>query len=133
MINTLDMIRVIDRKQEVPHEGAMCDLMWSDPDEDVEIWDSSARRDTSSAPTSKKFTTRTISLICRAHQLIMAGYKMMFDETLCTVWSAPNYCYRCNNIAAILEMDEHLKPHQDFQGRARRPRRAPSKQPTPTA
>ena len=32
-INTLDQIRVIDRKQEVPHDGAMCDLMWSDPEE----------------------------------------------------------------------------------------------------
>lgn len=25
-------IRVIDRKQEVPHDGPMCDLLWSDPD-----------------------------------------------------------------------------------------------------
>jgi serine/threonine-protein phosphatase 4 catalytic subunit len=25
-------IRMIDRRQEVPHEGAMCDLLWSDPD-----------------------------------------------------------------------------------------------------
>lgn len=25
-------IRSIDRKQEVPHDGAMCDLLWSDPD-----------------------------------------------------------------------------------------------------
>jgi len=25
-------IRLIDRKQEVPHDGAMCDLLWSDPD-----------------------------------------------------------------------------------------------------
>jgi serine/threonine-protein phosphatase 4 catalytic subunit len=25
-------IKAIDRKQEVPHDGAMCDLMWSDPD-----------------------------------------------------------------------------------------------------
>ena len=32
-INTLDEIRSIDRKQEVPHDGAMCDLMWSDPDD----------------------------------------------------------------------------------------------------
>ena len=31
-IVSLNQIRSIDRKQEVPHEGAMCDLLWSDPD-----------------------------------------------------------------------------------------------------
>ncbi len=30
---TLDDIRKLDRFQEVPHEGAICDLLWSDPDE----------------------------------------------------------------------------------------------------
>lgn len=29
---SLYKIRAIDRKQEVPHDGAMCDLLWSDPD-----------------------------------------------------------------------------------------------------
>ena len=41
-INTLDQIRTIDRKQEVPHDGAMCDLMWSDP-EDIDGWGLSPR------------------------------------------------------------------------------------------
>ena len=32
LVETVDKIRLLDRKQEVPHEGAMCDLLWSDPD-----------------------------------------------------------------------------------------------------
>ena len=41
-INTLDQIRTIDRKQEVPHDGAMCDLLWSDPEE-IDGWGLSPR------------------------------------------------------------------------------------------
>mmetsp|Transcript_54618 Transcript_54618/g.130331 ORF Transcript_54618/g.130331 Transcript_54618/m.130331 type:complete len:307 (+) Transcript_54618:87-1007(+) len=113
-VHTLDDIRNIDRKLEVPHDGAMCDLMWSDP-EDVEGWGLSPRGAgyLFGGDIVKQFNhNNDIDLIARAHQLVMEGYKWMFSDALVTVWSAPNYCYRCGNVAAILEFDEDLR--RDF-------------------
>uniref|UniRef100_A0A4W3H9S5 Serine/threonine-protein phosphatase n=3 Tax=Callorhinchus milii TaxID=7868 RepID=A0A4W3H9S5_CALMI len=110
-IQTLDQIRTIDRKQEVPHDGPMCDLLWSDP-EDTTGWGISPRGAGylfGSDVVAHFNAANNIDLICRAHQLVMEGYKWHFNETVLTVWSAPNYCYRCGNVAAILELDEHLE------------------------
>ncbi|KAK6819717.1 Serine/threonine-protein phosphatase PP2A catalytic subunit [Apiospora arundinis] len=50
-----------------------------------------------------------LTLIARAHQLVMEGYNWSQDRNVVTIFSAPNYCYRCGNQAAIMEIDEHLK------------------------
>lgn len=108
LVETIDKIRLLDRKQEVPHEGAMCDLLWSDPDE-IDGWGLSPRGAgfLFGADIVKRFNhVNDLSLVARAHQLVMEGFKEMFDSSIVTVWSAPNYCYRCGNVAAILELGE---------------------------
>jgi serine/threonine-protein phosphatase 4 catalytic subunit len=180
MCDTLDTIRTINRRQEVPHEGSMCDLLWSDPD-DQPGWNLSPRgagylfgQDI----VDKFFQANKLDFMARAHQLVMEGFKPMFpvasaqdsgkpamvtmvnpertagealsslesssslscenphsngdgdggispsasqysqtpsleagNASLVTVWSAPNYCYRCGNVAAILKLDEDLNRH----------------------
>lgn len=133
-ISTLDEIRVIDRKQEVPHEGAMCDLMWSDPDY-IETWGLSPRGAgyLFGGNVVKKFNhTNKLELICRAHQLVMEGFKYMFNKELVTVWSAPNYCYRCGNVAAILELDDQCnQSFKEFEAAPQEVRGVPTKKPPP--
>ena len=126
-IDTLDHVRSIDRVQEVPHEGPMCDLLWSDPDDRCG-WGISPRGAgyTFGQDISEAFNHNNgLTLVARAHQLVMEGmccsiiasadpdlyllgYSWGQDRNVVTIFSAPNYCYRCGNQAAIMEIDEKL-------------------------
>jgi diadenosine tetraphosphatase ApaH/serine/threonine PP2A family protein phosphatase len=117
-IRTVDQVRTIQRNQEIPHEGPFCDLMWSDP-EDIETWQVSPRGAGwifGSKATLEFNTLNNLDLVCRSHQLVQEGHKYMFpEESLVTVWSAPNYCYRCGNIASILTIGENgTRDFKDF-------------------
>ena len=100
----------------------MHDFLWTDPD-DRYGWSISC------ASMGYKFGnditeqfnhTNNLTLIVRAHQLFMEvsllnnikiklkGYNWIHNSQVCTIFSAPNYCYRCRNKAAIMEIDEHL-------------------------
>jgi hypothetical protein len=39
----------------------------------------------------------------------MEGFSWSQERNVVTIFSAPNYCYRCGNQAAILEVDDALK------------------------
>jgi len=109
-IETLDQVRAVDRFREIPHDGAMCDLVWSDPD-DRGGWGMSPRGAgyTFGKDISDQFmTTNNLTMIARAHQLVMEGYNWSHGESVVTVFSAPNYCYRCGNEAALMQLGENL-------------------------
>ncbi|EKX73563.1 serine/threonine protein phosphatase pp2a, putative [Theileria equi strain WA] len=110
-IDSLDHVRKLNRIQEVPHEGPMCDLLWSDP-EDRTGWGLSPRGAgfTFGYDITKAFNQNNgLDLIARAHQLTMEGFQWSQDKNVVTIFSAPNYCYRCRNQAAILEIDENMQ------------------------
>lgn len=88
-IDTLDNIRALDRIQEVPHEGPMCDLLWSDPDDRCG-WGISPRGAgyTFGQDISEAFNHNNgLTLIARAHQLVMEGYNWSQDRNVVTIFS----------------------------------------------
>lgn len=88
----------------------MCDLLWSDPDDRCG-WGISPRGAgyTFGQDISEAFNHNNgLTLVARAHQLVMEGYNWSQDRNVVTIFSAPNYCYRCGNQAAIMEIDEKL-------------------------
>jgi serine/threonine-protein phosphatase 2A catalytic subunit len=109
-LETLDEMQQLDRLQEVPHEGPICDLLWSDP-EDRLGWGLNTRGAgyTWGPDVSQQFCHRNgLKLVARAHQLVMEGFNFCHEQTVVTVFSAPNYTYRAGNRAAVLELDENL-------------------------
>ncbi|GAN08491.1 Ser/Thr protein phosphatase Ppe1 [Mucor ambiguus] len=111
---SIDSIRTLFRMQELPQSGGHCDLLWSDPETQVDAWAISPRGGGylfGPLPTTAFCHNNGIDLIVRSHQLVDEGYNYPFDEgNLVTLWSAPNYCYRCGNKAAILKIPEEDRP-----------------------
>lgn len=110
-IEKIDDIQQLDRFCEVPEEGPMCDLLWSDPNEGSG-WRKNSRGAgyTFGQDISEEFNhDNNLKLVTRAHQLTINGYEWCHNKNVCTIFSAPNYCYKCGNDAAIMEIDEHLR------------------------
>lgn len=106
----VDQIRLLDRFREPPTEGAFADLLWSDPSDrpGFVLSQRNAGYTFGSDVVEAFLRFNKFDHVLRAHQLCMEGFTVMFDGRLSTVWSAPNYCYRCGNMASILEVDDQL-------------------------
>lgn len=107
----LDDINKLKRFCDVPHEGSICDMLWSDPDDTKKGFNPSPRAAgfNFGVDVTEKFLHRNnLTLIARAHQLMIDGYTRNHKKMVVTIFSAPNYCYRCGNHAAIMEVDDNL-------------------------
>lgn len=113
-IETVKEIAEIKRFQEIPHEGPLADIMWSDPDAENLGFTLSARGAgyIFGEDVFERFLhLNDVTHFIRAHQLCMEGYEIIFQKRFMTVWSAPNYLYRLGNMASILEIDDNRNLH----------------------
>jgi serine/threonine-protein phosphatase PP1 catalytic subunit len=110
-LTSLELIHKIFRPIEVPDTGLLCDLLWSDPDKEVQNWGESERgvSFTFGADVVTMFLKKhDMDLICRAHQVVEDGYEFFAKRQLVTVFSAPNYCGDFDNSGAMMSIDESL-------------------------
>jgi len=110
-LTSLEQINKIYRPTEVPDNGLICDLLWSDPDKDVTQWEENERGVSYCFGPNvlQQFLNRAdIDLICRAHQVVEDGYEFFAKRQLVTIFSAPNYCGDFDNSGAIMSVDESL-------------------------
>ena len=110
-LNTVDQLKKIVRPTDVPEEGLLCDLLWSDPESQCNGWGKNDRGVSvvfNEKVLSKFLQKNDMDLVCRAHQVVEEGYEFFGDRQLVTVFSALNYCGEFDNAGAMMVIDENL-------------------------
>mmetsp|Transcript_13968 Transcript_13968/g.56237 ORF Transcript_13968/g.56237 Transcript_13968/m.56237 type:complete len:343 (-) Transcript_13968:2733-3761(-) len=110
-LTSMEQIRKIPRPTDVPDQGLLCDLLWSDPEKEIRGWGENDRgvSFTFGADIVGKFLSRfDLDLVTRAHQVVEDGYEFFADRRLVTIFSAPNYCGEFDNAGAMMSVDSTL-------------------------
>lgn len=105
------------RFHEVPEEGVIADLTWSDPEEMAGLtWRPNPRGAgyIFGHDAVKTFNhLNRLVLVTRSHQLVQEGYRWYYADRarnpvgrLINIWSAPNYGYTSGNLASFMVMEE---------------------------
>lgn len=115
---TEDQIQKIERFTEIPQKGLLCDLLWSDPvEEDRREWAFNTTRSCSYFFTRSHayefLKKNNLQMLIRGHEVQLRGYKyqeVKKSEKKCilTVFSAPNYCEKYNNLGSVVRISPDL-------------------------
>jgi serine/threonine-protein phosphatase PP1 catalytic subunit len=111
-LNKFQEIKNIQRPTEIPDSGVLCDLLWSDPSDDIPTdWGPNERGVSltfSKDVVTKFLENNDLDLVCRGHQVVEDGYEFFADKQLVTIFSAPNYTGEFDNYGGMMHVDENL-------------------------
>lgn len=113
-LKNLDCINNIQRPTDVPPVGILCDLLWADPEPELQGWKNNDRGASYifGADELEKFLQNyELDLVVRGHQVVEDGYEFFpcpESKKLVTLFSAPKYCGEFDNAGAMMIIDKNL-------------------------
>ena len=102
---TLNELKQINRFRDIPLEGLMCELLWSDPHDLNGTMPSQRGAGVYFGPdvTEKFLRENNLKLLIRSHEVRNEGYSIEVGGQTITVFSAPNYCDTVGNKGALIK------------------------------
>jgi protein phosphatase len=109
-IENIAAIREIPRPADDFTEAAIAELVWSDPSDDVSMYEPSETRGAGcvfgESAVTQFLTASNLEVLVRAHECVLDGYRWQFAKRVLTVFSASNYTGTVGNNAAVAEVTE---------------------------
>jgi serine/threonine-protein phosphatase 5 len=102
---TIADINGVNRFRDIPEEGLMCEMLWSDPQPMPGRAPNKRGVGVAFGPdvTSEFLRTNSLSLVVRSHEVKDDGYCVEHGGQCITVFSAPNYCDQLGNKGAFIK------------------------------
>ena len=110
-LKNLGQLNEIIRPTDVPDEGLLCDLVWSDPESNLKGWELNDRGVSytfNEKIVDNFLTIHNLEVLVRAHQVVEKGYEFFNGRKCVTIFSAPNYCGEFDNAGAMMVINEDL-------------------------
>jgi hypothetical protein len=104
-LKTLEQIKRLSRPADVPDNGLLCDLLWADPEKDIQGWGENDRgvSYTFGADAVTEFLQKhDLDLICRAHQVRFLWY--------------PSSCCICSKYLCGFSIPHKMMPFRSVSG-----------------
>ena len=107
-----DIFNIV-RPTEIPDVGLLTDILNSTPSKEVDEYDEGEGDDGVSIIFGEKCVKdfckkNNLDLIVRGNQAVKNGYEFFAEKKLVTIFSAPNFMGKNNNVGCILNIAENL-------------------------